>query len=443
MSDGPDRDLARRLATIEVPDHRPGFWGDLRADLENSTREASDSDAHFVEFAATEVVELSDAVQRRRPRRLLAAAAVVLVAVVSAGVVASFDGGGDSADVATDPSPTADPRPTDAPNGPAEAGPSRPLRAVGDPIERGPGTVVALDPTGRFLYTAAPAPDGGTGCEGMPRQALYVESVDGAGGRRLAAPPDIADATGGIEVRFSTAGEMAVVSSCEGYGNGLVTGTVDADGTLADPVSLAIQGVESILDLEFRSRGVLVAATYAPRGGADSDFRLYELSVEPSEVTDLGQDGITELAVTDDGRLATVSVDGVARLDGAPLGAAAGALDVLTARDGSWVVVQGADGVVSFDTTSGASRTLDVSGSTIGLRPTGSGTVVVEEVVGDDQSVRLVEVDLRTGAQLGTVLEALALGRGFVITPSADVLFVGTAVGAGDPMIVEQRLTRG
>lgn len=461
-----DDELARRLGEVGPPDHGPQFWSSLRRGLANSTGHGSGAEPDLVEnedranstdqgsgaepdFVENEgVVELAECRDRRRVAPgWMVAAVVALVALVSGALVLSTDR---DADVATDPSivepspdTTVDEEVTTTTTAITTTAVAGPLRA-GEPAERGSGEVVAVDPTGRFLYVSAPAPEGGQGCEGVDRRALFVEPVDGGGERRLVAPVDLVDGTGAVAIRFSDAGEVAIVASCEGFGSGVVTGTLGPDGTLTDPVQLELPGVENIFDIEFLTPGVLAVATYVPDGGG-SDHRVYEFPVGPSEPTDLGYDDVSRFEVLDDGRLLTVSTGGGVRLGEDALGSAPGALDLQVTPDGRWAVVHTTDGVFAFGTDGSGGRRLDIGAFTSAIGVTAQGTVLAEEVVGDEQHLRLVEADPETGARIGTVFEAGRLGRGFALTPSDDRLFVGVAEVDGPPdgsVVLEVPLAR-
>lgn len=440
MTNDHDRELSRRLAELEPPAHRRGFWAAVRAELGpvNSTREASDSDAHFVEN--DEPVVLDDRRRPTAPRMWLAAAAVVLLVALVGVAVALDQGGGDTQDVMTDP--TAGPRPEDSED-PVDVptDPSGPLRPEGDPIERGSGTVVAVDPTGRFLYIADDAPEGGTGCEGSPRRALFVEPIDG-GERRQVLPLDLADATGRVNVRFGPEGEIAVHSQCEGFGAGIVTGTVGDDGTVVDPTELSIddvdlgQPVDGIIDLEFRTAGILVASTHTFVGDRTEHRHVYEFPVGPSEVTDLGLTGVVHLDVTADGRLATASVDGTIRFGDDEIGPVPGVRELAVSADGTRVFVTGSEGLSAFDTSSGE-RT-DVTGM----------AVTAMEPVASDQLVAITGEGPWTVRSLtfgddvtDQVLLDAAQPMGLAITADASRLFTQLSV-SGELVVVEQPLTR-
>lgn len=443
MTDDQDRDLSRRLDELEPPAHRPGFWTDVRAEVAgNSTRPASDAEADLVENGGP--VRLDD---RRRPRvpsrAWLAAAAVVLVALVG-GAVALDRRGDDAQDLATEPAEPAGPEDPGDPEDPDDAtGPTGPLRPDGDLIERGAGSVVAVDPAGEFLYVADDAPDGGFGCEGAPRLALFVEPIDG-GARQVALPVDFADATGGIEVRFGPAGEIAVHSQCEGYGAEIVTGTVGADGTVAEPTELKLndvdleQTVDSIVDLEFRTAGILVASTHTFAGEQTEHRHLYEFPVGPSEQTDLGLTDVVHLDVTTDGRLVTSSTDGTIRFDGEVIGQVPDIVELAVSLDGTRVFVAQSDtgGLSAFDTRSGE-RVVAPDVAVLAMEPVGSDEVVA--ITGQAPwTVRSVTFGDEVTDQL--LLDS-AQPRGLAVTPDATRLFTQMSV-SGELVVVEQRLTR-
>ncbi len=429
-----DDELSRLLDGLRAPDHREGFWAEVRRGLE-----------------AAEPVSLATHRGRRRfpVRPALVAAAVVVIGLVAVGVVLRQDGD-DSVGVTTDPTTTADPTTTTGPT--ATTGP---LRADGDPIELGSGRLVGVDPTGTFVYLADSAPDGGSGCEGSPAQALFVAPVDG-GRRAVALPAPMGDATGGIEIRFGPHDEVAVMTQCEGYGATVVTGTLADDGTITDPVELTVpdldlnRPVDSIVDVEFRSAGTLVASTYAIGVDGREHRHLYEFPIEPSEVTDLGLTDVVHLDVTADGRVATSSTDGTIRLDGTAVAQIPGVVDLSVSPSGRDIVVATGDGsgLVAVDTTTGGQTVL--SGATGGPRVA---SAIAVEAVSDGLVVATVGDDggqwhVISVAFDGTTLEA-GLDLPTSVPPemalSADLsrVFVTGATGPdGVPTVVEQELIR-
>ncbi len=426
-----DDELSRLLDGLRTPDHREGFWTEVRAGLE-----------------AAEPVSLAAHRARRRfpVRPAVVAAAVVLIGLVAVGVFVRQDSD-DSVGVTTDPTTTAGPGTT---AGTATVGP---LRADGDPIDLGSGRLVGVDPTGTFVYVADAAPDGGSGCEGSPAQSLFVQPTDG-GSRAVALPAPLGDASGGIEIRFGPQDEVAVMTQCEGYGATVVTGTLADDGTIADPVELTIpdlelgRPVDSILDLEFRSAGTLVASTYAVGADGREHRHLYEFPTGPSEATDLGLDDVVHLDVTVDGRVATSSTDGTLRLDGTVVAQIPGVVDLSVSPSGRDIVVATGSGLVAVDTTSGDRIVLSgASGgptiaSAIAVEAVSDGLVVA--IVGDANgqwhaiSVAFGGTAPEAGIDLPTsVPPEMAL--------SADLsrLFVTGAAGPdGGTSVVEQQLTR-
>ena len=460
-----DDELARRLGGVRPPDHGPHFWASLRQGLANSTGHGSGAEPGFVEnedrpnstdqgsgaephFVENEgVVELAERRERRRivPGSMVAAA-VALVALVSTALVLSADR---DTDVATDPT-VVEPSPettldeevtttTDPVAGP--------LRAEGAPIERGVGRPVAVDPAGTFLYVAAPAPDGGLGCEGAPAEALYVERVDGDGSdRRLAADPALVDATGGIEVRFSAGGEIAVVPRCEGFGNRVLTGRVAGDGTVNDLTELALRDidlerdVDGIADLEFAGPGVLLAATWSVADDGSEHRHLYEFPTGPSEISDLGVDGVVAIDVLADGRLVTASIDGSIRIDGQVVAEVPQPSDLVASPSGRTIVVDGTGGggLTAVDPVTGTVSPIAIP-DVADIELIDDRTLVF--TYGEGAGFVVASFDLVSGEQRN--LAPSATGR-FVVAASASAVFTPgspTAPGAVSS-VIEQRLTR-
>lgn len=431
MTEHRDPDIARRLAELNTPEHGPDFWATVRA--ASSSPQPSAGDAHFVENDEP-VALLADRRRAAVPRIWLAAAALVVLALVAGGLLIDREAG--ETDVTTEPTPPTDPGDVD----PAPAGP---LRPVGEPIERGSGRVVAVDPTGRFLYVADDASEGGFGCEGTPRQALFVEPIDG-GERRQVLPVDRADATGGIEVRFGTEGVVAVVSRCEGYGSTVVTGTVADDGTVVDAVELVLPDADGVLDLEFRSRGVLVASTYVGAEGTNRRH-LYEFPVTASEPTDLGLTDVIHLDATADGRLATSSVDGAIRFDGEVVAEVDEVRELAVSDSGRQLIVETGwrpAGMLLVDTATGEQTLLE--------EPTqfDSGTMVfpAEGIIlyslGESASSYIHSVVFDPEPGEPTLLAPSQAWTDFVVTGDLTRLFFTGHGPDGAPTVYEQPLAR-
>ena len=448
-----DREISGWLETLEPPEHRSAFWDDLRIDLAASTDGSWGTDVHPAEAGAG----------RRTSWRVLSVAAGVLLAVAAGIVLREEDR---EAGITTDTTPSPATEDTE-PETPQTLVPAAPLRPTGDPGARGTGRVVGIDPTGSFVYVAGPSPQGGTGCEGMPAQALFVEPIGGGAvdgsERLLAGPPEVVGSTGAVRLRFGPDGEVAVAPHCEGAGAPIVVGRITDDGTFVDLETLTVPDHETgdpvtrIVDIEFRSAGVLVltATTSTDPDGTGEwreHHRLYELRVADGEVTDLGADDVTQVAVADGGRLATLSATGTVRFDGEEIGEVGDGFDLHVTDDGDAVVAHTSTGGVALHTATGRVVPLDVEAvvSDIQVVP-GDRSVIVSETVGDAGS-RLVQVDLSTGGRLATLFEGEGFVQELALSPDVSLLLFGltrpettsegAVVGGDTTEILEQGLTR-
>jgi hypothetical protein len=428
-----DAELGRLLEGVRPPEHRPRFWDDLHAELSGSIELGRD-----------------DAPERRRSPWLALSAAAAIVLVALAGLLLRERGGDREAGIATNPSPPTTEQA--APSAPAE-----PLRPEGAPRSRGSGRVVGIDPSGSFLYVAAPSPEA-AGCEGMEGHALFVEPIDG-GERRLVAPATTVDATGQIRLRFGSGGDVAMWTGCDGGSGSIIVGRQRDDGTLSDLEAMtrpsAADGEELIIgDVEFRSAGVLVIVTSSYRTddepGTAERYRLSELTIGTGELTDLGPTALSQVAVAEDGRLATLSPDGTISFAGEVLGRF-DAFDIHVTKDGAHVLAQTSSGVVAIDTATEASVDLEATAMLSDIRVVpGSRSAVLSEMVGDG-AYRLVQIDLATGQRLSTLFEGAGFIRDFGLRPDASgVIFdlsppltpeEGAVVEGGAIEIFEQRLT--
>lgn len=440
MTDHRDPELGHRLAELATPEHSPDFWTSLRAELDNSTRSGPDADVDLVENEADDdLVDLTERRARRSPKPLapwLVAAAVVLVALLAGGVLLA-NRADDRTDVATDPAP--DGPPTSVPS---DGGSAVLPRPVGEPMDRGAGRVIAADPTSSFLYVADVAPEDGTGCEGAPRDALYVEPVDG-GPRQLALPVDALDATGRLDMRFGADGEVVLVPTCEGFGSRLLTGRIAGDGRIVEVNELGVNDLElgepvhAIEDVEFIGEGFLAVATRGTAEDGSERRHVYAMPTSPSEASDLELDGTVALAVAPDGRLVTADVDGVIRIDGRLVGSAEAVIDLVVTDDGSHVVVLEPHSLVAWPIDGGEAFGVELD-SPSSMRPIGGASVAVDEH-GPDGAARIVAVDPLTGDR-STLLDLRVPGWGFVVTAGNQRLLANASVEA-HAIVVEQRLT--
>ena len=451
-----DDELGRLIAGLRAPEHRAGFWAEVRAELDDNPGEIPSSapstaapapvEADLVENE--EPVSLAAARARRlRLRPALVAAAVVLIGLISVGLVLRDDHDEEPVGVTTHPTTVTGPDVLAAPTGP--------LRADGSPLTLGSGRLVGVDPTGSFVYVADASPDGGLGCEGSPAQSLFVQPVAG-GERSIALPASLGDATGGIEIRFGPQGEVAVMTQCEGYGATVVTGTMTDDGTIADPVERTISDVDlgrpvdSILDLEYRAARTLVASTYAIGADGSEHRHVYEFSAEPGAVTDLGGTDVVHLDVDASGRVATSSTDGTIRFDGEVVAQVSGVVDLSVTPSGREIVVATGDGdhLVAVDTTSGQQTVLarppGVTGvaSAVAVEAVSDGVVVA--TVGDENGRwRVVSVGFDGSAPtMGLALDVPGPTEMALPADRSRLFLTGTGGADGGTSVVAQDLTR-
>lgn len=424
-----DREMEALLRAEVPPDHRHGFWDDVRADLGESD--------------GASVISINR--YRRRAPWLLAVAAMVVVGAV-VGIGALRDDSGE-VDVTTDPTvddadpdPTPDDSSTTLPDG-DERGP---LMPDGDPIDRGSGTVVGVSPDGRWLYVADEVGDGETGCEGSPRRALFVEPIEG-GDRRLAAPAEDLDATTVSELHFDGGGRVATVVQCEGFEARIVAASVGDDGTLSDVGELTLPEpechdgtVDGISDIDYISRGVLVAATTSWGDGDTVCRNLFSLPDRPSEPTLLDQSDVYLVEAASGGQIVTATIDGEVRLNGGAIHSTSGISDIDVSPDGTVVAIAGPDESVVVPVDGSGSSTFAGEAYAVTMRDARSGAMWVP--AGDQ-----------------TVLAALNLNGDDALTPLADgntaptVFFSadGTRLfltvaddGGANPRVIEQPLSR-
>lgn len=442
-----------------APDHRPGFWADVRAELRaedvptHATPSLAEADATTPE-ASGGVAELTplrpsgdevvafDPGRRRRRWLPAAAAAAVLAVAVAAGTLT--DDAGDRVGVATDPDRTTAP---DTGQDPDAGAPIGPLRPAGDPADRGQGRVLAVDHTGRFVYLADDAAEGGTGCEGVARQSLWVEPI-GGGERVQAIGIDLVEATGGIEVVPGPDGRVAISTNCEGSDGRLVVAEVAADGTLVDPVDVQLDGpsgpVDLLFDLAWLPSGELVGAVSLARSGIET-FTMYRFDVDAGTVVEDGVPDAFRVAAAG-GRVVTATPMGEIRLDGVRLADVQNLFSIHVSSDGRWVVAGTAEGVVVVDVQTGDQRTL-LSGPTLDLHAaTGGGFVALEADEGRPGQVRVVWFDPASErGEISVLFEETAGVVGVALAPDGATMFVSIADAGGGPSdvrIVEQPLAR-
>lgn len=429
MSIDTDDEIRRLLDELTTPDHGAGFWDALRDDLHHATG-AADAPAQL-ETAR---------IERGGPSPWLAAAAVVLVLLAGAGIFLS--GRDDSVGVVSEPSVVTSPDPE-----PAEEGALRPDGAA----SRGSGHVAAVSPDGRWLYTLDSDPAGGTGCEGYPRQRLYVEPADGpVGAQRLPALDESMEAW--TTLTFGPEGSVALISWCEGSLTGFRTATIADDGTITAvrPLDLADR-FASVVDAVWTSPQRMVVSTYGLGPAQDEQGRgLYAVDASTGEVTPLEGDGAMYLDVTVDGRLVIRDNVGTVRVGDEVLGSEGQVHDLVASADGRFVVTAGAYGVTVYDRDTGRDeRIVDTPAFLPSLLPTRD---VVFHTRDDEGVGRIVAVhlgDVGGGDHaVATLFSDEGVGRltSSAVAPDGSRLWIThlDERGEGDPVpvLLGQPLTR-
>ncbi len=280
-SSGDERDpvVARALGTLEVPDHRPGFWDDLEAALVRSGAddpqvggsEAEDGTAADVVPLAPRPTTRDAAAVRTSRRRLLAVAAAGLALVGAVGLLTrgadEQRSGLDVADVPGEGTPT-DP----APDGQASTPAAEQAAAVVDEwltaLARGDGD------RARGLLAPASAP--------VTDDAAWDDLLSG-----------LTEGAGAFAPGGAVQDRTAAVVSLSGSGRPdahvvTVSGTVTREGVVEDAAHAV----------------VTLATPDGPRISLDLGTTLsLEPAMDPFEVT------------VDSGTLVLVSVDGAAPVD--------------------------------------------------------------------------------------------------------------------------------
>lgn len=438
MSTDTDYEIRELLDEIATPGHAPGFWETVRDDL--------DREAHGGGPVRLEKVRIT----RRgvRPWMLAAAALALLVGGVGALLAARDDGS--SVDMTTEPPET--PAPETATTEPPD---EDALRPVGAP-SRASGQVVAVSPDGRWLYVADADPAGGMGCEGVPRQTLFVQPADGSadGERRLAVDTPI-DATGGTWLTFGPDGSVAVRTMCELSNTGLGTGVIADDGTIADYA--AVDGAEDfapIADCDWARPGVLILSTFGLGSEdvpADRDGRrLFEFDLSTGEQEPVGPAGVIYLDVAADGTVATQDNVGTVRFGDEVLGSEGSIRELVVSEDGRLVVTASDKGVTVYDPESGDQERI-FDGPAFSLRYLESGEVVFStrdhRPVGRVMAVRLGDVGSGRHATSTVFSDAGVSDLSYVeVTPDGSRLWLSylddTADGELRPVLLSQPLTR-
>jgi hypothetical protein len=375
---GRDEDLGRHFDRLVTPEHRDGFWSDLRADIARTPAgaraAAASRDGDPSDEASARVVPLARvpepaAGRARRARIVLAAAAVVVLVAVAAAVAAVLleDDRGDEAitagpDPSDEPAPVPDDTPVVTPTTAVEtdgdSGDGAPSdgeavvdwTTVADETVIGAGRLVAASPDGRWVYVSDLDPDGGSGCEGSQRRTLYVYDLE-TGERRLA-DAGITDASGGLDLVVDDTGRAAILELCEGYPGRLAVAEIGAGGLLTAPVELPVAALgELISDLAWSSDGALLvaAATFAEEG---ETRRLLRVDPASGSVTGVMAEDVVVFAELQSGDVIAGTTSGVRIPD-------ARVIDRLTpygisiSPDGTLAALQGPDVVELVDVSTG------------------------------------------------------------------------------------------
>lgn len=431
MSTERDRRIEAVLSSTTPPEHRAGFWDDLRDELEESR-------------GTSERILSIPTLRTRLPVVLVAAALIAVVAVVGLTATGGDDG---DVDVAVEPEPDgSDGHDADAAT--MATGDLGPLAAIGDLIRRGDGRAVGVSADGRWLYVADDAGDGTTACEGTPRQALYVEPVDG-GERTLAAPAAAFDASTVFELHFDASGAMAAVLQCEGHGARVVTAEVAADGTLSGLTERELAApdcsgaVDGVYDIAFAGPGHLVAATISWTDGDESCLRLLSLPAGAAEAVVLGPRDVSQFELARDGQIVTASTRGVVSVgDRVLLDRSGGGVSGLSVSPSGAVVAVAGDGDTGAE---------DVVVPVDGGEPTPFATDAYEVTLLDDvNGLMTAEMDgarvvatFRAGEPDAAVPIVTGNVSTFVVAPDASRAFVTVTDETGEnERILEVALTR-
>jgi hypothetical protein len=237
----PERDprVARALADLEVPDHRPGFWEDLARDvaaeaaLLHDLRPADDELAEPPPRLPTSELPAVRPLAHRRPRRtpwLAVAAGLIVLAGAVGFTLAAGDGDGDDSELAGEPPEST----TDT------------AATLESDV-----TTTATTPTTTTPTTEPPAGDTADGAVGAFLQAL--------------AEGDAATAAGLLGPR-----SQAYITAIGGTPEGLMQESQEGFGAWVDAPDLTVAAVEigpTPIDAEGQDTAfVVVSGTYTGEG---------------------------------------------------------------------------------------------------------------------------------------------------------------------------------
>ena len=223
MTDDRDPMLGRRLDDLPTPDHRPGFWADLRLELDQDPNATLNPGGRAGSVENEEPLSLDAARVRREGRSApaLVAAAVLLLALVAAGVVLTRDDTDRSVDLAAD-------RVDDATIATAPTGRSAPARRSVPARAR---RWRSIRPAGSSMsWTTCPA----TSWAARVATTSPVRRTDRRRDRRPAVAGVEVGGAGRTDLVFGPDGDVVVITSCEGFTSRVVVGTVGDDGTIED-----------------------------------------------------------------------------------------------------------------------------------------------------------------------------------------------------------------
>lgn len=333
MTDPIERDLALggAIDALAVPDHRPGFWDDLRAELRTAVPDDGGAPAALIDLEGH---------RRRRPSRrpgtrplvlAAAAAAVVLAAGVAVAVRAGDRSGSsliDSVGTTTSPttSPATDPSGTitSASTGPSDVmGTTSPSPAQGGTVVDLPAPgqqfflgadvgIVGLSPGGEVAYVRAEDPEAPQDeCGGL---SLYIQRVGEPTRNRAGAPGDLPITWTDVDAQ----GRIVAPAHCEGFASGLWVGHLGPDlvpvedGRIVPQLTASEAGFDffDTLDWTADGSGILIATGTA----------VYEIDPATGSVADLGLGRGLYVAEDSAGRMAVVLDSGQVMLDGRSLG---------------------------------------------------------------------------------------------------------------------------
>ncbi|MEQ8717372.1 MAG: hypothetical protein RIE08_07145 [Acidimicrobiales bacterium] len=442
---GRDEELGRHFDRLVAPEHRDGFWNDLRADIARtpagaraaaeSARAGDSSDEESATVVPLTRVPEPAAGRARRARIVLAAAAAFVLVAVGAAVAAILleDDGGDEAitagpDTSDEPAPVPDGTPavtptTAVPDG-GDSGDGDPSggetvvdwTTVAEDTVVGPGRLIAASPDGRWLYVSDLDPDGGLGCEGVERRTLFVYDVE-TGERRLA-DAGITNASGGLDIVIDGSGRAAILEQCEGFAGRLAVAQIGAGGLLSAPVELSVEALgEFVPDLAWSRDGDLLvsSATFGPDG---ETRRLLRVDPTSGSVIEVIAEDVVVFGELPSGGVIAGTTSGV-RIPDARVIDRATPYGIVVSPDATLAAIQGPDVVELVDVATGEAVSATASDGEAGASgvwaPDGRAYLATFIQLDTVTSRRLVSIDPSGSVEPTAVLGGMDFGEIAVI----------------------------